>query len=822
MKRIPVIFATNNKYAPFAGVSIKSLVDNSSPEYFYDITVFHTDLSEANLERFSSIKGENYSVSPLCVTKFIEKELKLMYTNFHFSKEMFYRILIPTVFADVDKAIYLDCDTVVLGDISELYETDLEGKVIAAATDIMHPRAKEYVIDDLEMKVSEYINSGVLVIDCVKFREQEIKRKFFEELSVRSKLKYPDQDLLNIVCHGNIKYLPRCWNYIWHYHIVKSDPMLNLAPGEMAQYLEDAKNIKLLHFTSNVKPWNNETIELSKCFWKYVEGSAFENAVIDGYKKIPMKHYIGYHFIDKEQDGFTLMASLYALDDIKIDDLLITVGGDEKKFDYYYSHVIEINGKVYRRTFFKFFISNNDIDAKTNIKFYDKRNSIQLKYIFATTFPLDASLSSYISYGDAVFYNEILGDVCVAKANEDLLAERKTAFADGLRARKGNPNYKKSNFLRLIHKILKPFFKKEVWFVSDRVDSAGDNGQAFFEYIRKERVPGVKAYFLIDKKSKDYKRIKRIGPVIQPGSIKAKIYYLFCTRNISAHFEKQVLHPIYNYGQLKDILFKCKNVFLQHGIIKDDLSLVYSRWLFDFDIFVTSAKGEYDSIAYNPAYGCGERVTKLTGLPRFDKLDDKKEKLIVFLPTWRKYCFENMSSMEPIKNASETAYVKFYTELLSNGRLLNTAKALGYKLCYYPHTLMRCFNGEIGSLDKEVFVSADKMTYADVFSRASLLFTDFSSCQFDFAYLRKPVMYCHFDKEEFFGTHTYRPGYFDYVRDGFGEVVYNAFDAVDLLVEYMERGCELRAPYSERIEKFFAFNDKNNCHRVLEEILKIQ
>lgn len=821
MKKIPIVFATNNKYAPYAGVSIKSLVENSSTEYFYDITVFHTDLSEESIDLFRSIKGENYAVSPLCVTRFIEKELKLMYTNFHFSKEMFYRILIPTVLEDSEKAIYLDCDTVILGDVSELFETDLEGKVIAAANDIMHSRAREYVTDSLEMDVSEYINSGVLVIDCVKFREQEIKRRFFEELARRSELKYPDQDLLNIVCRGNIKYLPRAWNYIWHYHIVKSDPMLNLEPEEMEQYLKDAESIRLLHFTSNVKPWSNKIIPLSEHFWKYVPGSAFDQKIVAEYKKISMKSYISYHFIDQEEGGFLLTASLYTLDDMKLEDLVLTVDGTERNFEYYYRHVIEINGKVYHRTFFKFFITDSDVQGGANIRFYNRRDGLRMKYIFASTFPLDASLSSYITYGDAVFYNNHSGDISISLASEQLLAERARLFSDDLKKRKGNPAYKKSNILRVIYRLLKPFFKKEVWFISDRVDSAGDNGQALFEYIMKNRIPNVRTYFLLDKRSKDYKKIRKIGPVIQPGSIKAKLYYLFCTRNISAHFEKQILHPIYNYGQLKDILFKCKNIFLQHGIIKDDLSMVYSRSLFELDMFVTSAKGEYDSVAYNPAYGCGEKVTRLTGLPRFDKLDDKKEKLLVFLPTWRKYCFKNMSSMEPIENFKETAYARFYSALLTDKRLVDTVKRHGYKMCYYPHALMRRFNDDIDAFDSEVFVSADKMTYQDVFSRASLLFTDFSSCQFDFAYLRKPVVYCHFDKEMFFGSHTYRPGYFDYERDGFGEVVYDVEEAVNLLIEYIESGCELKDSYKERIEGFFAFNDKNNCQRVLEDILKI-
>ena len=818
---IPIIFATNNGYAPYAGVSIESLIKNSSKDYFYDITVFHTDLNEDNKALFLSMQGENYSVKPLCVTRFIEKELKLMYTNFHFSKEMFYRILIPSVFENYNKAIYLDCDTVVLGDIAELYETDLEGNVIAAANDIMHTRAKEYVIKDLGMDVKKYINSGVLVIDCEKFREQKIKEKFFAELAVRSSLKYPDQDLINIVCANNIKYLPRKWNYIWHYHTIKSDPTLNLPEEELEQYLKDAEDIGLLHFTSAVKPWNNRTLALSKHFWKYVPGCAFEKQIVNYYKKIPMKRYIGYHFIDEGTDSYVITASLYAIDDTKLEDVVVAVDGQEIESVFYYQHVIEIDRRVYNRVFFKFFIPFNKITGKRNITFYERKSGDRLPSIFSATFPLDSSLRSFSTFSNAVFYN-FKGDVFFGPAKKEIVEEKELFFKKDLELRKKNPKYKKSNLLRKIYHILKPFVKKEIWLISDRMDSAGDNGQAFFEYICNNTPQKVKPYFVINKDSKDYKKIKKIGNVVDPRSRKIKILYLFCTRNISAHFEKETLHPIYNYTQLKDILSKCKNVFLQHGIIKDDLSLVYNRSLFDFDIFVTSAKGEYESIAYNPAYGCDETVTKLTGLPRYDKLSDNREKLLVFLPTWRKYCFADSKQNQLISNVKETQYVKFYNALLHDERLLAAAKQNGYKLCYYPHPLMKKTDCHIKPLDRDLFVSSDAYTYSDIFSKASLLFTDFSSCQFDFAYLRKPVVYCHFDKTEFFSSHTYREGYFNYERDGFGEVVYDLESSVDLLIDYMKKNCTVSDLYMERINNFFTYDDKDNCKRVLGEILKLK
>ena len=85
----------------------------------------------------------------------------------------------------------------------------------------------------------------------------------------------------------------------------------------------------------------------------------------------------------------------------------------------------------------------------------------------------------------------------------------------------------------------------------------------------------------------------------------------------------------------------------------------------------------------------------------------------------------------------------------------------------------------------------------------------------------EPIVYTQFDKEEFYSSHTYKQGYFDYETCGFGEVEYTKDATVDRLIEYMENGCTLKDEYRVRSDEFFAFDDKNNCKRITEEILKI-
>ena len=816
---IPIVFATNNAYAPYAAVTINSLTKNASPDFFYDIYVFHTELNNANITHLQSMAGDNYSVKCLCVERFIEREMKYMYTNFHFSKEMFYRILIPTILPQYDRVIYLDCDIVVLGDISEFYNIDLEGNIIAAGNDIMHGASRKYVTTELGLPVEKYINSGVLLIDCVAFRENQIKERCFEELAQRTELRYPDQDIINLTCFGKIKYLHRKWNYIWHYHLVRDDASLNLPEQDVEQYMEDAKDIRILHYTSSLKPWKNKNVQLSDHFWSYVDGTPYADAIKNAYNKIPAKNYVVTQFVEEKDGKLQFTASLYTLERWTLDDIVMHVDGNEAEFTHVYSHVADVANRIYRRMFFKFELDLSEISSRATIRFYHKETGLPISVKSAKTFPIEFSLNdTCYMLGKAIYAeaNAVVVETATADVVEARKQERKAA-----KINKKDRAYIKSLILRACYNVLKPFFRKEIWIVSDRTHCAGDNGEAFFKYIVKNTPKGVKPVFAVDKSSPDYKRMKKYGKVISPSSQLYKIYFMFTTMNVTSQIEPAIVEPINCSRYLKDIIRKMKIVFLQHGIIKDDLSSCYNRCKHNMSIFVTSAKREYDSIVSNPAYHCGEDVTKLTGLARYDLLDDKREKLVFIVPTWRKSCVEDMVTGELRADIETSQFFRFYNDLLHNEKLISTAKRLGYKLCYYPHPLMNAATHLFGKLDG-VFADASKYTYTDMFCKGSLLLTDYSSNQFDFAYLKKPVVYTQFDRAEFCSSHTYVPGYFSYEDDGFGEVVYDLDSTVNTLVEYMENDCALKDKYLERIESFYAYTDKNNCKRILEEIMKLK
>jgi CDP-glycerol glycerophosphotransferase (TagB/SpsB family) len=289
---------------------------------------------------------------------------------------------------------------------------------------------------------------------------------------------------------------------------------------------------------------------------------------------------------------------------------------------------------------------------------------------------------------------------------------------------------------------------------------------------------------------------------------------------ISSHLDAQMCHN-YNKNVFSDIMAHRAIVFLQHGVIKDDLSNIYSKFKQKIDLFITSAKQEYLSILNNDNYGLLSNEVKLTGLARFDKLKNNPQKIITIMPTWRKEYFSlKANNWVCAVDFETTDYFKAYNAILTNQKLINALKKHDYKVEFIQHPLMMQKNN---CFEASPFVDIkEAKNYTDIFERSSLLVTDYSSTAFDVAYLRKPVLYYHFDKEKFFANHSYKSGYFDYEQHGFGEVAYNAKDLIKYILEYVEQNCQIKEVYKERINNFFELDDKNSCSRITSEILKIK
>lgn len=377
---------------------------------------------------------------------------------------------------------------------------------------------------------------------------------------------------------------------------------------------------------------------------------------------------------------------------------------------------------------------------------------------------------------------------------------------------------------RIALHILRLFKRKKLWLVSDRVIKAGDNGEAFFRYMRSEH-PEIDTRFVIRKESPDYQEMKKIGPVVNEGAWFHKLLLLLSDCVISSAGEEEVYNPFPKHDEpYRDITAIKNYVFLQHGVIGNDLSNWLGRPKKNIRGFVTTAKPEYESIV-NGNYHYTEKQVWLTGLPRFDRLYQDSRKWITIMPTWRKYLMDSLnrdtgkwSLRDTIKGSS---FIRFYNALLNDRRLLDAAEKHGYEIKFLPHPTLQS-HLDLFEKNDRVAVLGMQTAYRDIYAHSDLVVTDYSSAVFDFAYLRKPLIYTQFDADEFFaGEHVCTKGYFDYERDGFGEVEHDLDGTVNRIIEYMEDGCRLKDEYADRVEKFFAFNDRNNCQRVYEKLMAL-
>lgn len=360
---------------------------------------------------------------------------------------------------------------------------------------------------------------------------------------------------------------------------------------------------------------------------------------------------------------------------------------------------------------------------------------------------------------------------------------------------------------------------KDIWLFSERGTEARDNSFHMFRYVR-EKHPEINAYYIISKDSSDRERLVPYGNIIDYGTLKHYLMFYGATHLISTHIMGCSPNLVFYYWMLTRKHIKpCKGhtVFLQHGVIKDNMPQCYQEKT-QLDLFICGAKPEYEYIANNWHYKNNEVI--YTGLARYDKLHDfETKRQILIMPTWRKWLVFGLGVNE--NDVASSNYVACWQSLLNDDRLEQLGEKYNIQFVFYPHYEMQRYLSYFASRNKHVVIADfDHYDVQQLLKESMLLITDYSSVFFDFAYMKKPMLYYQFDEEEFFSKH-YEKGYFEYRRDGFGEVITDEKKLVDTLETYLQAGCVLKPEYEAKIDRFFPLHDTDNCKRIYEHIINL-
>jgi lipopolysaccharide biosynthesis glycosyltransferase len=253
---IPIFFAVDDNYAPYLAVAMRSLIDNASPDYQYNIHILIDKLNEFNTSVLCGMATENVRVETVNVTNKLDSLGDMLHLRDYYTKTTYYRFFIPALFPQYERGLYLDCDIVVKGDISQLYNVALGDNILAAAPEevmLMVDVFGTYVEAVLEVPRNEYFSAGILVMNLEKMRHVALEEQFVDILGRRTFRVTQDQDYLNVLCRGDFLMLDSGWNKTACYNAPVDTP------------------VNIIHYKINWKPWHYRGVRFEDDFWYYAE-----------------------------------------------------------------------------------------------------------------------------------------------------------------------------------------------------------------------------------------------------------------------------------------------------------------------------------------------------------------------------------------------------------------------------------------------------------------------------------------------------------------------------------------------------------------------
>lgn len=384
----------------------------------------------------------------------------------------------------------------------------------------------------------------------------------------------------------------------------------------------------------------------------------------------------------------------------------------------------------------------------------------------------------------------------------------------------GGKSFQKLQLIWLFNKISllkKNIADNDYWLFIDRDVEADDNAEYLYRYVR-EVNPSQKIYFALSKRSSDWDRLNQD---------KFELVELYSSHFFDIARKCKFFitsHTPQTYGiHLKEWQ---KFLCLGHGVDFVEIS----QWFNGLNISCrfSSIQREYDSIVRDGSrYKLSRKECALTGQARWDNLLKNNQintRRILIMPTWRLYLTYRQDTLirEMNDDFLQSQYFIHWNSLLHSNRLKQLAETYHYSVLFCPHfNMMKMLDYFEIPEYIEVGYRKNNEPFQKIFQTSDLMITDYTSAASEMAYLKKPVLYYQFDEQEFFSNHSYRKGWFDYRKDGFGPVVTTEEELLKELEILLQNDCKVGEPYKSNIENTFEFRDGKCCERIYNVILEL-
>ncbi|MEK4947772.1 CDP-glycerol glycerophosphotransferase family protein [Carnobacterium sp. FSL W8-0810] len=354
--------------------------------------------------------------------------------------------------------------------------------------------------------------------------------------------------------------------------------------------------------------------------------------------------------------------------------------------------------------------------------------------------------------------------------------------------------------------------RKRYWIVGENLGySAQDNGYFFFKAAKEKKVK-EKTYFVYRDEFLEKNSLNKEKGMIKYDSFKHFFVYFKSDFLIVSHGVRDVLPTIY-HDTTKN---KKKIIHLQHGIVAMK-KVFFHKNSYNGKVRKMVVSSDFEKQIFIEKMKMSPQQIMNSGLVRYDYLNDEsqnQEKKIIFvMPTWREWIIKDEETF------LQSDFYKSYSELLNDKELNDYLKENNLVIKIVPHIeirlkYMKYFSSKYDYIQ---VIDTEKETVQELIKKSSLLITDYSSVALDFVYLNKPVLFYHFDLEDYLIN---RGSFVNLYTDLFGPVAYQYDDLKIKIKEIQNENFITKEEYIRKSSRHFDHKDKNNFKRTYKRIRK--
>lgn len=281
---VAIAVAANDYFIPYCATFLKSVAEHGNSKKNYDILLLSQDVSDANVKKMEKLLSAWENVSLRVIDPSVLIDQYTFHIRGHFSKETYYRLVLPELLPNYDKVLYLDSDMIAMDDVAKIYDENVDGYLLAACHDAdtaglyngYEKDKKRYTDKVLKLKEPyQYFQAGVLLLNLKEFRKRYTTKQILD-FAVSENWQLLDQDILNKLCEGAVKYIDMSWNVMVDFAGVRISQIIALAPRWLNEmYQEARKNPKIIHYAGPQKPWFEPEMDMGMQFWECARETSY-------------------------------------------------------------------------------------------------------------------------------------------------------------------------------------------------------------------------------------------------------------------------------------------------------------------------------------------------------------------------------------------------------------------------------------------------------------------------------------------------------------------------------------------------------------------